>query len=151
MQKNVKGFIGLFSGLLSIVLVLVAVFVPLEPLKGLGVNWHGKVNVYIAVGAIVLAIVAIVFGILSRKDVDKKGPRKAGIIIGVIMVIISLIATGILAISYMMTDFINNGEESTLYQSAKDDPEQLKQLDEISQGIKDLRSESAAQNPTEAQ
>lgn len=138
-EKNVKGIIGLVSGLLSLVLVLAALFVPTTPINGTSMKFYGNLNLILCGCAVVLASVAIVFGVMSRKDADKKGPRKAGVIIGVIMILVSLIAAGIVYVMTMVTDYANNGHDSKIYQMVKDDPETAKSLDEA---VEKLRTEA---------
>ena len=94
MKKNVKGFIGLFAGIASFVLTGVAASVLTNKIEGTKIALHGDINVTMALIAAALGLVAIVFGILSIKHKDQKGPRKAGIIVGVFAVIIALAAAG---------------------------------------------------------
>lgn len=128
-QKNVKGFIGLAAGLLSIVLFIAAFLVPTAPIKGSTVKFFGQINLILCGAAVILAIVAIVFGAISKKDADKKGPRKAGVIIGIIMLIFSLLGSLLMNLLVQITDYANNGKNSAIYELIKDNPESLKALD----------------------
>ena len=135
MQKNVKGYIGLCAGLLSIILVIAAGTLRLEPIKGSSVKFYGSANVYMCVAALVIAIVAIVFGALSKKDADKKGPRKPGVIIGIIMIFVSLIGMLFTGGASLITDYANNGENSKLYQALKDSDDGEKTLSDLDRTI----------------
>lgn len=116
MKKNVKGFIGLFAGLAAFVLIGIALFVPTNPIIGTSLALHGGINIILAIVGAVLGIAAIVFGIMSRKDADKKGPRKAGVIVGVFAVIIALMSTGICALTRTVADYANNVPGNALSQ-----------------------------------
>ena len=65
MKKNVKGYIGLFLGLASILAIIVSA-IPMTKLTGFGIdgkiNFWGNTNLIIALLSIPLAIAAIVFG-----------------------------------------------------------------------------------------
>ena len=121
MKKNVKGFIGLFAGLAAFVLIGIALFVPTNPISGTSLALHGSFNIIIALVGAVLGIIAIVFGIMSRKDADKTGPRKAGVIVGVFAVIIALMSTGICALTSTVADYANNVPGNAMSQMDKND------------------------------
>ena len=96
-------------------------------------------NVGFAVVAIFLSIAAIVFGILSIKGgKEKKGPRKSGIIVGAVMLFIAFIATIVIGMLALVSDYANNGEKSFLYESIKDKPDSQKKLDELDERVNDL-------------
>ena len=134
MEKNIKGFIGLFAGLAAFG-CLIASFIPLEQIQGSnGLKFYGDVNVRLAFIGFIAAIVAIVFGALSKKHIDKKGPRKAGIIIGIFAVIISLFAMGITGICSVITDY-GNGKSTALVENMSQ--EERQQIDEFVARLKD--------------
>ncbi len=109
MKKNVKGFIGLFTGIAAFIAIFVSLFALTNPIKDWGFALHGGFNIAMAFVGVVLGIVAIVFGILSRKGRNtEKGPRKAGVIIGVFAVIIALLSAGLCSISKSVADYINH-------------------------------------------
>ena len=134
MEKNVKGFIGLFAGLTAFGCLIVS-FIPLEQIQGSnGFKFYGDVNVRLAFIGFITAIIAIVFGALSKKHIDKKGPRKAGIIIGIFAVIISLFAMGITGICSVITNYAN-GKSTALVESMSQ--EERQQIDEFVASLKD--------------
>ena len=140
MKKNVKGFIGLFAGLGALLFVILSICVLAEPIKGSSKTFYGSMNVGFAVVAIFLSIAAIVFGILSIKGgKEKKGPRKSGIIVGAVMLFIAFIATIVIGMLALVSDYANNGEKSFLYESIlKDKPDSQKKLDELDERVNDL-------------
>ncbi len=125
MKKNVKGFIGLFSGFAAFLLIGIALFVPTTPIKGTSLALHGGFNIALALIAAVLGICAIVFGVMSRKDADKKGPRKAGVIIGIFAIIIALISSGICALFSTIADYANDVPGNALSQMDESSREQI--------------------------
>ena len=128
MKKNVKGFIGLFSGIAAFVLIIAALAVPTNPLNGTSLALHGSANTTMAMIAGVLGIAAIVFGIMSRKDADKTGPRKADVIVGVFAIIFALIAGGICSLSKTFVDYANGKLDTSVVQM---DDNQKKDLDKL--------------------
>lgn len=139
-KKNVKGFIGLFLGLASILLIIVSLFCPMEKLTGFGldgkVSLHSSANVAIAVIAVACAIAAIVFGVMAKKEADKKGPRKSGFIIGIICVILGLIAAGLVAFMSSFTEYINSdGKNGWIAESVKSDKDMKKTMDDLIRGL----------------
>lgn len=88
MQKNVKGFISLGAALAAIILTFVG-FSPLG--KVLKYPMWSSVNQTLGCIALILCVAAIVFAILSFKDKDKKGPRKTGMILGILCILIAWI------------------------------------------------------------
>ncbi|MBQ2487066.1 MAG: hypothetical protein II517_01845 [Ruminococcus sp.] len=116
MKKNVNGFIGLFAGIAAFVLIGIALFALTNPISGTTLALHGGFNVIIALVGAVLGIVAIVFGVMSRKDADKKGPRKAGVIVGVFAIIIALMSAGVCTLTKTIADYANNVPGNALSQ-----------------------------------
>ena len=129
MKKNVKGFIALFAALAAVVCIIISFAVPMASVKGTSFKLWGNGNLYLGIIACVLAIVAIVFGFLSKKDADKKGPRKAGIIIGFIAVFVSFLAMALGGLCGILVDYFNNGEKSAIYESL--DKEQRDSFDKF--------------------
>lgn len=115
MQKNVKGFIGLFAGIAAFIVIIIAT-IPFTPINGTSLNFYGSINSTLALIGAALGIIAIIFGALSAKDKDKKGPRKAGIIVGIFAVIIGLIFTGVASLLASITDYANNVPGNALSQ-----------------------------------
>lgn len=139
-KKNVKGYIGLFLGLASIILILVGVFVPMTKLTGFGLggklSLHGTPNIAMIWIAVVCAIAAIVFGAMSKKDADKKGPRKPGVIIGILCVIFGLISALTVGLLSSMTEFINSeGKNGMVAEMVKDNDDLKKTMDELIRGL----------------
>lgn len=116
MKKNVKGFIGLFAGIAAFILIGIALFVPTNPISGSALALHGSANMAMALIGGALGIVAIVFGVMSRKDADKTGPRKSGVIIGIFAIILALIATGVCSVSKAVADYANGKNDSIVSQ-----------------------------------
>ena len=136
MKKNVKGFIALFAALAAVVCIIISFAVPMASIKGTAIKLWGNPNLYLGIVACVLAIVAIVFGFLSKKDADKKGPRKAGIIIGFIAVFVSFLAMALGGLFGLIVEYANDPENSTIAKSMS--VEDRKSFDEM---IEKLRAE----------
>lgn len=127
MEKNVKGIVGLISALLAFVLIIVA-FVPMTPLKDINISFYGGINTAVALVAVLLSLVAIVAGAMSVKHKDKKGPRKAGIIVGVLTLIISLISWGMLSAATVLTDYVNGTNQELTNSMTQEEKESLDNL-----------------------
>ena len=85
-----------------------------------------------------MGVLAIIIGILSLKDRDKKGPRKAGIIVGVFAIIASLLSAGVFALTNEIVKYWNPNEKSTMIEDlVKDNPDMKKQIDEQYQKLLD--------------
>lgn len=134
-MKNVKGFIGLFTGIAAFILIGLALFLPTYKIAGTSIALHGTTNIIMAIVAGVLGIIAIVFGIMSKKDRDKKGPRKAGVIIGIFAIIISLISAGVCALTKTLVDYANGVPNSAFSQL---DDESRKSIDKA---LDDIRAQ----------
>lgn len=139
MKKNVKGFIGLFLGLGAIILIGVSIFLPTEQIDGSSLSLPGKTNAIIALIAFFVGIAAIVFGVTSRKDKDKTGPRKAGVIIGVIAIILALISSALCSLLHLFVNYANGKIDQEIIA----DMDQ-KSLDKLDKYIEDIRSEFPA-------
>lgn len=134
MKKNVKGFIGLFSGIAAFILIGVALFVPTNPIQGTVIALHGSVNVALALIGGLLGIVAIVFGIMSRKGRDTEiGPRKAGVIVGSFAILIALISCGICSMTQLIADYANGVPGNVISQM---DPAARQEIDNSLQQFK---------------
>lgn len=136
MQKNVKGFVGLFAGILAFVFIIIAM-IPTTEIRDSGIMFYGSNNPTFALIAVPLGIVAIVAGIMSKKDKDKKGPRKSGVILGVIAIIIGLIAAmATFALSFLTT-YANNPNDPMFESMSKEDKANLdKAIDQIIESSK---------------
>ena len=134
MKKNVKGFIGLFAGIAAIVLAAVALFVPTYQIKGSSLSLHGDFNVYISLIGALLGLAAIIFGIISLKGKDKKGPRKSGIVIGVIAIIVSLIISGVCVLFREIVNYANDVPGNYISTADKETKEKV---DKMIQEIRD--------------
>ena len=140
-EKNVKGIIGLCFGLLAIVFAALSM-IPMTKLTGMGLNgevsFFGQINVVFSLCVLVSAVIAIIFGAMAKKDADKPGPRKSGVIIGIIFIIIGLITFGITSSFSAITEYINSdGRTGVIAESVKDNPEQQKQMDDVVKVFKD--------------
>ena len=139
MKKNVKGYIALFAGIAAIILICIALFVCTNTISGTSIALHGQMNVTLALIAAGLGVVAIVFGIMSRKDKDKPGPRKAGVIIGVITVIVGLLSCVFCSLSSMLVDYANGNADNSIFSEMDADTRQ--QIDDL---IEQLRRDYPA-------
>ena len=135
MKKNVKGFIGLFAGIASVILAVVALCVLTNPIAGTTLALHGSVNVIIAVIAAVLGLAGIVFGVMSLGNTKAKGPRKAGVIVGVCAFLIALSAAGICALTGAFADYANNVPGNAISQMDKDSRQEMDRM------VKQLRTD----------
>lgn len=138
-DKNVKGIIGLCLALASVLLIIIS-FIPMTKLTGFGIDGkislYGQVNIVMAFAALVCAIAAIVFAVMAKKHSDKPGPRKAGLIIGIICILISLIALLTTTLVSSLTEYINNeGKSGTIYEAIKDDPDMKREMDDLVNNI----------------
>lgn len=140
-EKNVKGIIGLCFALASLVCAFVS-FIPMTKLTGMGfdgkISFLGPTNTVLGWIVIIFAVIAIIFSILSKKDADKKGPRKSGMVVGIICIIIgicSLCASGLFS---TITEYINSdGKSGVIAESIKNNPEQEKTINEFVNSLKD--------------
>lgn len=108
MKKNVKGFISLFTGIAAFIVVGIALFVPTVPLMGTNILLYGSANVIIALAAALLGIAAMVFGIMSLSGKNThKGPRKAGLIVGVCAILIAVGSAGFCGLVKTVCDYAN--------------------------------------------
>ena len=143
-EKNVKGIIGLCFGLLAIVFAALSM-IPMTKLTGMGLNgevaffgFFGQINVVFSLCVLVSAVIAIIFGAMSKKDADKPGPRKSGVIIGIIFIIIGLISFGVTSSFSAITEYINtDGRTGAIADTLKDNPNQQKQMNDIVKAFKD--------------
>lgn len=133
MKKNGLGFAGLFCGLASLILTGVALCLRTGKIEGSSVSLYGSVNIYLCFGAAALGLIALVLGILAVRHRDRKGPRKAGIIIGIIAIIIAMGSAGICGVVSSVVDYAN-GKPNTIF--SKVDGETRQQLDELVEKIK---------------
>ena len=137
MKKNVPGFIALFSGIAAFVCIIIA-FIPTTPNSGSSLSLMGGMNLAFAGVGVLLGLVALITGIISIRRRDQKGPRKAGMIIGIFAIIISLIACGVTAVSKAFVDYANNVPGNALSQM---DDSSRKTLDD---SLKELREKYPA-------
>ena len=140
-EKNVKGITGLCFGLIAIVFAALSM-IPMIQLTGMGLNgeisFFGQINIVFSLCTLVSAVIAVIFGAMSKKDADKPGPRKSGVIIGIILIIIGLIAFGVTSSFAAITEYINSdGRTGVIADTVKDDPEQQKQMDDVVKAFKD--------------
>ncbi len=110
--------------------------VPMAKLTGFGidgkVSFYGNTNVTFIWISVLCAVAAIVFGVMSRKDKDKKGPRKAGIILGILCVIAGLLSALIIGMLTMITDYINSdGKSGLIAEELEKDSSQKENVDKI--------------------
>lgn len=76
---------------------------------------------------------------MSKKDADKKGPRKSGVIIGIICIVLGLIASLVVGLLSMFTEFINSeGTDGVIANIIRDDPNTKKQVDDVIKGIQEM-------------
>ena len=135
-EKNVKGITGLCFGLIAIVFAALSM-IPMIQLTGMGLNgeisFFGQINIVFSLCTLVSAVIAVIFGAMSKKDADKPGPRKSGVVIGIIFILIGLISFGVTSSFAAITEYINSdGRTGVIADTVKDDPEQQKQMDEWS-------------------
>lgn len=140
-EKNVKGIIGLCFSLASFVCAIVS-FIPMTKLTGMGfdgkISFWGSTNTVLGWIVLLLAVIAIVFSSLSKKDVDKKGPRKSGMVVGIICIVIGICSLCVSGIFSTITEYINSdGKSGVIAESIKNDPEQEKTINEFVNSLKD--------------
>lgn len=140
MKKNVKGFIGLFLALASIVLIIIAYMVPMEKLTGFGIDgkltFYGNANFVFVWISVACAVAAIVFGIMAVRHKDQKGPRKVGIILGIICVIAGLLSALVIGLLSMVTEYINaDGKTGAIAEFLEKDSSQKENVDKIIRGL----------------
>ena len=125
------------GGMISLVLVIIALglmaaaAIPMQNIRDTGVMLSGWFNVAFSAGAFVFALAAIVASAASKKNGKRSGAAKAGLAIGIISIIISLmLGMGTCTIS-LLSDYANNGEGSLLGKNVKEDAEKKAKLDEF--------------------
>ncbi|MBQ9460782.1 MAG: hypothetical protein IJU51_02530 [Clostridia bacterium] len=136
MKTNVKGVIGLITGLAALGLLGTAAFLHPEKLTGFGINgkmsFFGMTNIIMAWSGVAIAIAAIVFGVMANKKKDTKGPKKAGIVIGIIGVIIGLAVAGVVSLFSSITEFVNSdGKSGMLAEAISNSPDSQKNIDDF--------------------
>ena len=136
MKKNVKGFIGLFLALASILLIIIAYMVPMEKLTGFGIDgkitFYGNANCAFVWISVACAVAAIVFGIMAVRHKDQKGPRKVGIILGIICVIVGLLSALVIGLLALVTEYINtDGKTGVIAEVLENDSSQKENVDKI--------------------
>ena len=129
-EKNVKGIIGLCFGLLAIVFAALSM-IPMTKLTGMGLNgevaFFGQINVVFSLCVLVSAVIAIIFGAMSKKDADR-----------IIFIIIGLISFGVTSSFSAITEYINtDGRTGAIADTLKDNPNQQKQMNDIVKAFKD--------------
>ena len=112
MQKNVKGFIALFAALAAIILTVVGCM-PMAKVVDFPM-WSG-VNQVLGYIALALCLVAIVFAILSFRDKDKKGPRKTGMILGILCLLVVWVPMVLGWAGGLVTGYVN-GDNNVIAQ-----------------------------------
>ena len=112
MQKNVKGFIALFAALAAIILTVVGCM-PMAKVVDFPM-WSG-VNQVLGYIALALCLIAIVFAILSFRDKDKKGPRKTGMILGILCLLVVWVPMVLGWAGGLVTGYVN-GDNNVIAQ-----------------------------------
>lgn len=112
MQKNVKGFIALFAALAAIILTVVGCM-PMAKVVDFPM-WSG-VNQVLGYIALALCLAAIVFAILSFRDKDKKGPRKTGMILGILCLLVVWVPMVLGWAGGLVTGYVN-GDNNVIAQ-----------------------------------
>ncbi len=131
MKKNVKGYVSLISGLISVLFIILAYTVRTTKIVGTDNTFYGFKNVGFACLAIPFAIVALIFGILAMKGRrDTKGPRKASLILAIVMVVVSACSVVVTSMLFAAGNYANKGTKSVIYDSIKDNPDALKLFDD---------------------
>ncbi len=137
MKKNVKGFISLFTGIAAVIFIILAFAVRTAKIKGSDTVFYSFKNVGFAGLAFLFGVVALIFGILSIKGGrEKMGPRKSGLILAIVMIIVSFFSFFVTAFFAAVTDYANRGEKSFVYESIKNDADSKKFFDDF---VKELR------------
>ena len=134
-EKNVKGIIGLSFGLVAIACAVLSA-IPMTSLTGMGLDgkmsFFGNINIIFALCTVIASVIAIVFGAMSKKDADKPGPRKSGVVIGILFVLIVLTSFGTTSALSTFTEYINSeGKTGVIAESIKENPEQQEQINEL--------------------
>lgn len=135
--KSVKGLISLVAALLCIVCIIVS-YIPFTPITIEGTNksvvFFSDINVILPGIAVLLALIAIVAGIMAGKDKDKSGPKRVGMIIGIFGIIIALITCGVTALMNEVGKFAQ-GKDCIFSESLKDNPDLQKSLDDFKKSL----------------
>jgi len=138
-KKSTKGMVSLIAALLCIGCIIGSL-VPFTKITIEGTSksftFFSDINVILAVVAIPLALIAIIAGAMAGKDKDKSGPKRVGMVIGIIGIIVAIFACGVSCIMNEMGKFVS-GKDSVLTESAKNDPNLKKQLDDFKKQITD--------------
>ena len=140
MQKNVKGFIALFAALAAIILTVVGCM-PMAKVVDFPM-WSG-VNQVLGYIALALCLIAIVFAILSFRDKDKKGPRKTGMILGILCLLVVWVPMVLGWLGGLVTGYVNGdnnviAQEMDKYEKGDKDSHISQMLD----GVKDDKSKN---------
>lgn len=140
-KKNIKGYIGLFLGLAALICFGASFFIHTEKLTGMGfdgrVSFYGIINLIMALTGTVLSVAAIVFGTLSKRDADKKGPRKPGVILGIIGIVLSLLVGSSVLLLSGITEYINSdGKSGFVASSVKNDKDLRDQMNKVVLNLK---------------
>lgn len=138
--KNVKGIIGLILALVSLICIGVA-WIPLDKLTGMGFNgrvsFFGTANLVLIGIGFVCAIAAIVFAVKAKRDADLPGPRKSGMVVGIICIVLALISWAGIGLLSTLTEFINSdGQRGLIAEAIKNDENAKKQIDEAIEKLK---------------
>ncbi len=127
-NKSKGGMMSLVFALIALGLI-VAAAIPMENIRGTGVMLSGWFNAAFAAGAFVFAIAAIVASAASKKGGKRSVPAKAGMITGILFIVLSLMMSmGTCTVS-LLSDYANKGEESLLGKNVKDNAEKKERLD----------------------
>ena len=131
-------------GILALILALlalccgIAAFMPLTPLvKYPEVKFFGTINLIFGCCCFVLAVLALVFGIIGRKKSERKGTATAGMIIGIFMILLGIISSLFGGLMNLVADYINEKPGNYIAENMKEsDRQELdKAIDEILKGL----------------
>ena len=61
---------------------------------------------------------------------DTKGPRKASLILAIVMVVVSACSVVVTSMLFAAGNYANKGTKSVIYDSIKDNPDALKLFDD---------------------
>lgn len=136
-MKSKFGVIALILALLALCCGIAA-FLPLTPLtKYPDIRFFGSINLIFGGVCCVLAIAALVFGIIGRKKSERKGTATAGMIIGIFMIVIGISGSIFGGLMGMVADYINEKPGNFISENMKEsDRQELdKTLNELLKGM----------------
>ncbi len=136
-MKSKFGVIALILALLALCCGIAA-FLPLTPLaKYPDVKFFGSINLIFGCCCCVLAVAALVFGIIGRKKSERKGAATAGMIIGILMILVGISGSIFGGFMNLIADYVNEKPGNFISENMKEEDRQDldKAINEIIKGM----------------